>query len=159
MKSNETKVILALDNIRSAQNVGALFRTADAIGVSEVWLIGITPTPIDRFGRMVGAVTKAALGAETLPWQSFSDHKTFIDTIRDLGYVLYIVEQDSRAVDYKTVSVTKPTVVVLGNEVEGIAPALKDVADVILEIPMRGKKESLNVSVAGGVVLYRLLDR
>ncbi len=159
MKSNETKVILALDNIRSAQNVGALFRTADAIGVSEVWLIGITPAPIDRFGRMVGAVTKAALGAETLPWQSFSDHKTFIDTIRDLGYVLYIVEQDSRAVDYKTVSVTKPTVVVLGNEVEGIAPALKDVADVILEIPMRGKKESLNVSVAGGVVLYRLLDR
>ncbi len=160
MKSNDINVILALDNIRSAQNVGALFRSADAIGIKEIWLIGITPAPIDRFGRNVGAIAKAALGAEqTMTWVSFPDYESFLSRCSQQGYSLWVVEQHEQAVDYKKVHIDHPVVIVLGNEVSGVNSLLSEYAEKIIEIPMRGNKESLNVSVAGGIVLFRLLDQ
>ncbi len=160
MKSNTSNLVIALDNIRSAQNVGAIFRTADAIGVSEIWLIGITPAPIDRFGRPVGTIVKSALGAEkTIRWIALPDHQTFIDRCKEEGRLLWIVEQHEQSVDYKTVEIDQPIVLVFGNEVSGVASILSDHAEKTIELPMKGDKESLNVAVAAGIVLYRLLDQ
>ncbi len=155
----DNPVRLMLVDIRSAHNVGALFRTADAIRVEKLYLCGVTPLPIDRFGRAVGAITKTALGAEhTVAWEHVTDTLVCIKALKKEGWDIVAVEQDARAQDYKTYLCNKPTVLLLGEEVGGLTHDLLDGCDAIIEIPMRGKKESLNVSVAAGIVLYRLMD-
>lgn len=152
--------ILLLHNIRSNQNVGSLFRSADAVGIEKLYLGGITPSPIDRFGRPVGAIAKTALGAErTIPWEKIEDTHALIVHLKKQGYQIIAIEQAKKSVDYKKIIPQLPTVFILGNEVDGIAKEIIDLADVVTEIPMQGKKESLNVAVAGGVVLFRMLDR
>ena len=158
MKSSR-HVILLLDNIRSAHNVGSLFRIADTIGVSEIILSGITPCPIDRFDRPVKEIVKTALGAEqTIPWR-YTDRT--IDELGDLkkqGFSIVMLEQASGAVDYKTRTLPEKAVFVVGNEVTGISAEVLALADVVIEIPLQGKKESLNVAVATAIALFRLLD-
>lgn len=155
------KIILVLDNIRSTHNVGAIFRTADAVGVSEIFLLGITPDPIDRFGRKRADIAKAALGAEdTIAWQHFSNAE-FLEKVSDLkheGFQFVAIEQSANSVDYKKVEIGEKAVIVMGAEVEGVNKDFLNVCDFVAEIPMAGDKESLNVSVATGVALYRLLD-
>lgn len=152
------KSILILHDIRSAQNVGSLFRTADAGGISHIYLSAITPQPIDRFGRYRSDIAKTALGAEqAVPWSSYTDIGTLIEELRSAGVQIIAIEQSPRAVDYKTVSVARDTAFVLGNEVGGIPPEILEQVDIIAQIPMRGSKESLNVAVAGGVALFRIL--
>lgn len=149
-----------LHNIRSAHNVGAIFRTADALGVSRIYLSGYTPTPLDRFLRPVKEIAKTALGAElTIPWEYATSPAKFLRVSKKEGYRVVGVELDPRAIDYKTYTPGEHTLIVMGNEVRGLSPSLRAHCDVLLEIPMRGKKESLNVATAFGVALFRLFDK
>lgn len=159
MKSIPGHVLILLD-IRSAQNVGSLFRTCDAVGIEEIYLVGITPTPLDKFGRPVGAIAKTALGAEnTISWKHVASIEALLAELKKEGYTTVAIEQSETAIDYKKVKVVGPTAFIVGNEVEGISKTVLGKMDVVAEIPMNGEKESLNVSVAGGVALFRMLNR
>jgi len=154
------QVDLILHDIRSKQNVGSIFRTADAIGITKIYLTGYTPAPLDRFDRPVQEIAKAALGAEkNIPWEKKKDIRTLLKNLKEQGYTTLAIEQSPKSVDYKKIKPTFPFVCILGNEVTGISQALLDTADYIVEIPMKGKKESLNVSVTAGIALFRLLDK
>ncbi len=153
------KTILILHDIRSAENVGSLFRTADAVGVDHIYLTGITPTPIDRFGRPNQKIIKASLGAEkSIPWKSF-DIYSALKELSTARFQIIGIEQNAISVDYRHVSLGESAAFILGNEVGGIPEDILALCDVIAEIPLRGKKESLNVSVAGGVALFRILGK
>lgn len=153
-------VRILVHNIRSAHNVGAMFRTADAVGVSRVYLSGFTPSPLDRFGRSVKEIAKTALGAElVIPWEYFKEPTAIIMKLKTEGFVVVGIEQDEHAVDYKTYAPSEKTLLLVGSEVEGLSAELRELCDVLCEIPMRGVKESLNVSVAFGVALFRLFDQ
>ncbi len=176
MSKSNPAIHLILDNVRSTHNVGSIFRTADAAGVSQIYCVGTTPSPIDRFGRKRKDVAKVALGAEdTVGWEHIQNEKvtlTLINKLKKEGFQIVAVEQDEKAVDYQTIGVSKKkrnvrgknhsnirkTVFILGNEVGGVSKSLLKVADVIIEIPMKGKKESLNVAVTAGIVLFRLIS-
>lgn len=154
------KIIVLLHNIRSVHNVGAIFRTADAIGVSEILLSGYTPTPLDHFGKVRSDFKKTSLGAELqVPWRKVSSISREILRFKKEGCTVVGVEQDVRALHYRKLKVPEHTVILLGNEVRGLSHALRAACDSLIEIPMRGKKESLNVSVAAGIILYGLFDR
>ncbi len=154
------QAILVLHDIRSAQNVGSLFRTADAVGVSKICLSAITPSPIDRFGRDRSDIAKTALGAEkTIPWEVYGDIVSLIKKYKKEGYYCIAIEQSEKSVDYKQIIPVDKMVFILGNEVGGLSEDILSVADSIAEIPMAGDKESLNVAVAGGVALFRILNR
>ncbi len=159
MSHTSPRTIVILHNIRSTYNVGAIFRTADAAGVSEVILAGYTPTPVDRFGRPRADIKKASLGAEeSVPWKHVESLDECIKELQENGVAVVTVEQSSRAIDYKKYVLTGPTALIFGNEVEGVPKEAVEAADACIHIPMHGMKESLNVSVAAGVVLFRLLD-
>jgi 23S rRNA (guanosine2251-2'-O)-methyltransferase len=151
-------IAVLLHNIRSVHNVGSVFRTSDAAGVSRIFLSGYTPTPVDRFGYARKDLSKVALGAEkTVPWEFEKDPFRIIAKLRGEGWQIVGVEQDKRSIDYRKFRADKPTLFVLGNEVRGISPALRNKCDRLIEIPMRGKKESLNVSVAAGIILFSVV--
>lgn len=148
-------IYLVLHNLRSAENVGAIFRTADAAGVSKIYLSGYTPRPKDQFGRINGKIAKSALGAEiTVPWVGAKNVSRLIGELKEAKVKVVAVEQDKKATDYKKFKLSRPTAFIFGNEVSGLTPSVLGHCDRIIEIPMRGKKESLNVSVAVGVVLF-----
>lgn len=150
---------LLLHNIRSTHNVGAIFRTADATGVEKIYLSGITPAPVDRFGRIRTDIAKAALGAEkTVAWESITndDVEKFIKKNRKEKVKIIALEQSPFSIDYKKIKPSEKNLIILGNEVGGIEKEILELCDEIAEIPMFGKKESLNVSVATGVLLYSL---
>jgi len=152
------KVAVLLHNVRSAHNVGAIFRTADAAGVSKVYLSGYTPQPLDRFGRIQKEIAKTALGAEKfLPWEYQKSPLASISKLRKEGWCIASVEQNSKSVDYRKFKLKQPTLFIFGNEVDGIPQSVLKKCDVIVEIPMRGKKESLNVSVTAGIVLFSIV--
>lgn len=161
MESNALPTpVLILWNIRSNENVGSLFRTADAVGIKKLYLVGITPPPIDRFGRPVNAIAKTALGAErTLSWDHTRDDLALITDLKSKGYTVIAIEQSSTSTDYKKVHSQPLTAFIVGNEVAGLPPSLLSLADTIAEIPMSGTKESLNVAVAGGIALFRMLGK
>ena len=155
-----------LDNVRSAWNVGAIFRTADAFGVRRLHLCGITPTPENP------AVAKTALGADkTVPWTTSKNALTTIRELKAAGTRLWALEQDERAVRTTDFLAPKepgqagkqmkadlgPIVLIVGNEITGVDPALLDLCDQIVYIPMRGQKRSLNVEVAFGICVSQLV--
>ena len=153
------KFYLILHNIRSAQNVGSIFRTADACGISKIFLSGYTPKPIDRFGREVRAINKTALGAEKdIEWEYFNTPNSIFKKIKKEGVEIIAIELDKKSVDYKKIKINKDTAFIFGNEVRGISKSLLNQCDKIAEISMQGKKESLNVAVTAGVVLFRILN-
>ncbi|HTH93102.1 MAG TPA: TrmH family RNA methyltransferase [Candidatus Paceibacterota bacterium] len=161
MKSMENayKRILILPDIRSAQNVGSLFRTADACGIQEIYLVGITPAPTDKFGRANSAIAKTALGAEqTIPWKYIATLAPLLTKLKKENVKTIAIEQSDRSIDYKKVKGSKSVAFILGNEVDGLPKKILDRVDIVAEIPMSGKKESLNVSVAGGIALFRILN-
>lgn len=150
---------LVLHNIRSAHNVGSAFRTADAVGVSKVFLTGYTPTPIDRFGRPEKEVAKVALGAEnSVSWERLANVGVLLVKLKKEGVFIVGVEQMRGAIDYKKIKTRFPCAFVFGNEVKGLSPGVLKRCDVVAEIPMKGRKESLNVSVSIGVALFRILN-
>jgi 23S rRNA (guanosine2251-2'-O)-methyltransferase len=143
-----------LDNVRSAWNVGSMFRTADGFGLRQLHLCGITPTPESR------SVAKTGLGAqETIPWKY---HKNALNTVRQLkenGYFVIALEHDERAIPIEKMNSPKremPVLLIAGNEITGIDPGLLDVCDQIVYLPMRGGKRSFNVSVAFGIAIMFL---
>lgn len=156
-----TGPILILPDIRSAQNVGSLFRTADAVGITHIYIVGYTPTPIDRFGKPQKDIAKTALGAEfNVSWEYVKSLTPLLTKLKKQEYTLIAIEQAKHSVDYKKVNVDREkTVCILGNEVTGLSSSVLKKVDIVAEIPMKGMKESLNVAVAGGIVLFRLLDK
>ncbi|HLP44121.1 MAG TPA: TrmH family RNA methyltransferase [Candidatus Nanoarchaeia archaeon] len=153
------QISVVLHDIRSSHNVGSMFRTADALGIDKIYLSGYTPAPKDKFQRINTEIAKVALGAEqTIPWESVKDVSVLIEKLRLEKNTIIAVEQHADAKDYKDFKVKGATVFIFGNEVEGISEDVLSQCDGFVEIPMRGKKESLNVSVAFGVALARILD-
>lgn len=156
---NNKENILILHNIRSVENVGAIFRTADAAGINKIYLTGYTPAPLDRFGRKRGDMAKSALGAEEfVSWESKKSLPSIISRLRREKFLIIAIEQDKKSVDYKKVQLKNKNVFIAGPEVTGIPKNILNKCDIIAEIPMHGKKESLNVSVALGIALFRILN-
>ncbi|MCX6719042.1 MAG: RNA methyltransferase [Candidatus Taylorbacteria bacterium] len=148
---------LLLDNIRSVHNVGSIFRTAEAAGVVIIYCCGTTPTPLDRFGRKRKDLAKVSLGAEDMVgWEYSKEAVAVIKKLKKEGFQVVSIEQASNSRDYREVKLKKKALIIFGNEVGGVSRSLLDASDAIAEIPMKGKKESLNVSVAAGVVLFRM---
>ena len=153
-------VSLILYHLRSSHNVGAIFRTADAIGVAKIYLIGYTPAPMDQFGRVNKEIAKTASGAEkTIEWEKVEDILELIKKLKEKSCQIVALEQAANSIDYKKAELKKDVAIILGNEVGGIEPEILKQCDVVAEIPMRGGKESLNISVAAGVALFRWLDK
>jgi 23S rRNA (guanosine2251-2'-O)-methyltransferase len=161
------QLILVLDNLRSAHNVGAILRTCDAVGIKEVFACGITPYPavpdddrdpvVKRRNHL--AIAKTALGAEvSIKVEHFSDSISAIAHCLAEGRTIYGLEQAPRSANVMTFKPTFPAALIVGSEVDGLAPDVLAACDRVLEIPQRGRKESLNVAVATGIALYQLLQ-
>lgn len=152
------KNILIINDIRSVTNVGAMFRTADAVGINKIYLTGYTPTPLDRFGRVRKDMAKSALGAENfIPWEFKKNILPLLKKLKEEKYIVIGIEQDKKSVHYKKVKLQNKNVFIVGAEVTGIPKNILKKCDVIAEIPMKGEKESLNVSVACGIALFGIL--
>ncbi len=151
----ESGVVLVLDNIRSAHNVGSAFRTADAFGVDKVYLGGICPVPPSPELR------KVALGAEeVVPFEQVQDVVALVERLKAEGYKAVAVEQTVYSVKLDTFRREPGTkyALVFGNEVAGVQQEVVDACDFSLEIPQQGTKHSLNVSVSVGVILWALVQ-
>ena len=159
-KSIKREIVVILHNIRSLHNVGSIFRTADAAGAKKIYLCGITPKPIDRLGALRKQFTKVSLGAEKyISWDYARDTASVIKKLKQEGWKVFAVEQSKKSIPYYESVIMRhgsKIALVFGNEVRGLPPSILRLADKILEIPMLGRKESLNVSVAAGIVLFSL---
>lgn len=152
--------IAILDNLRSVYNVGSIFRTANAVGIEKIILCGTTPTPLDKKGIRRKDFAKVALGAEdTVIWEYEESVSEVLQKKKEEGCYVIALEQDEKSVDYKTVTVENKENVafVIGPEVDGMLQENLALCDVIAEIPMLGTKESLNVTIAFGIAVYRIL--
>ena len=167
------EISVLLHNVRSSHNVGSIFRTADAAGISKIILSGYTPSPLDRFGRSQKEIAKTALGAElNISWEYIADPAPLMSRLKIAGWKLVGVEQDSRSKNFRGFRAGDKTLYVFGNEVRGLSKGMRNRCDVLLEIPMRGAllrqkshprhsgkgKESLNVAVSVGIVLFSALN-
>lgn len=153
--TNQHKIFVVLDNVRSIHNVGSIFRTADCAGVSKIYICGVTPSPFDRFGRKRPAFHKVALGAEDfIPCEYYKDTQKAVTALKKEGVLIVAVEQADHAINYKDFKPTSDIAFVFGAEVEGVSVEVLKVCDKVIGIPMLGKKESLNVSVTVGVILF-----
>ncbi|MEK7639148.1 MAG: TrmH family RNA methyltransferase [Patescibacteria group bacterium] len=151
---------IILHDIRSAYNVGAIFRSADGAGVSKVFLSGYTPAPIDRFGRVQAEIQKTSLGAsESVPWENVSSLEELIHILQREGVTVVALEQSSRSLSLSDFVAPNDVAYIVGNEVTGVPEEALALVDTIVDIPMLGQKESLNVSVAAGIVLYHDIIR
>ena len=147
-------VSVLLENVRSLYNVGSFFRTMDAAGCERLYLCGISGRPPKR------AITKTALGSEeTVPWVPVTDAASLIDNLRARGHEIAAVETSVQAVDLFDWQPVFPVCLLFGHEVEGLSPDLLARCDTHVRIPMLGRKHSLNVATAGGVVIYELLRK
>jgi 23S rRNA (guanosine2251-2'-O)-methyltransferase len=147
-------VTVLLDNVRSMYNVGAFFRTADAAAIEALLLCGITGYPPKN------AISKTALGADShVPWHHSEDPVPLAMELRDRGYEIAAVETSVHSVDLFDWKPRFPVCMIFGHEVDGIGRQLLDVCDTHVRIPMLGRKHSLNVATAGGVVIYELLRK
>ena len=147
-------VQVVLHDVRSLYNVGAFFRTADAVGLECLCLSGITARPPRR------EIAKTALGAEDhVRWEDWDDPSAGIEAIRERGYEVAAIETSATAVDLFDWRPRFPVVLLFGHETDGLDPALQARCDIEVRLPMRGIKHSLNVATAGGVVLYELLRK
>ena len=147
-------VVLMLDNVRSLQNVGAMFRTADAFGIESLALCGITGCPPHR------ELHNAALGAEdSVAWHYFASAEESLTHFRTQGYKILVLEQCEGGVLLHQVArnITEKWVLVVGNEVEGVTQSVASAADLCVEIPQCGTKHSLNVATAAGILLWEWL--
>ena len=140
----------------------SIFRTADAAGVEKIYLCGITPAPVDNFGKLRPQLTKVSLGAEkTVEWERAKSTTKVLDELKKNGYKIFAVEQNKKSVPYHKVRIRPKdkAVLILGSEVKGLPASVLNRADKVLEILMTGKKESLNVAVAFGIVAFGLKHR
>lgn len=157
------KLFLILDNVRSAFNVGSIFRLADAVK-AEVILCGICPTPGAKPGKAdvarVDKVSKTALGAEAnVKWRYFDSVTKALEHVKKRipGISIYSVEVSPEAKDIYKTDFPKSLALVFGHEITGVSNNAKKLSDKIVKIPMRGKKRSLNVAMAAGIVSYEVI--
>jgi 23S rRNA (guanosine2251-2'-O)-methyltransferase len=152
--SHADNLVVLVDNVRSAWNVGSILRSADGFGFSHAYLCGITPTPEQE------AVQKTSLGAEDfVTWSHHKDAVKLVKGLRLEGWKIVGLEEDKRAIALKQFATSadqQPIVLIIGNEVTGVDPGLLKLCDEILYIPMHGQKRSFNVAVAFGVAAYTL---
>lgn len=153
-QAEKNRIIVLLDNIRSAYNVGSIFRTADAFLIECIFICGYTPPPTHR------SVHKTALGAiDTVDWMQFEDIKEAINQLKQNDYAVYAIEQAEQSTSLEKFKLpsNKKIAVVFGNEVTGVQDPVMLQTDGCIEIPQHGMKHSLNVSVAAGIVLWKLV--
>lgn len=152
------KLAVALINIRSIENVGSIFRTADGAGAEKIYLCGITPTPLDRLGKSRADLAKVALGAEqTVAWERAEDSLKLIKKLKKEGWRICAVEQAKNSKSFRKLPRSGKILLLMGEEVNGLPKNILKICDGIYEIPMRGQKESLNVAVAFGVAVYSIV--
>lgn len=163
--------IAVIDNLRSVYNVGSIFRTVNAAGIEKIILCGTTPTPLDKYGDKRSDFAKVALGAEDVViWEYKESVGEVLKSLKEEGCYIIAIEQDEKSVDYKTIelgernnltsrlrSSGRDVAFVIGPEVDGMSKENLELCDVIAEIPMLGTKESLNVTIAFGIAVYRIL--
>lgn len=150
-----------LYNIRSVHNVGSIFRTADGAGFTKIYLTGITPSPLDRFGSVRPDFGKVALGAEKgIAWEKKTSAAVLLRNLQKEGYRIFALEQSPKAENiFRRRGRALPKIALMvGEETKGIPSSILALADKILEIPMYGRKESLNVAVAFGIAAYALAE-
>jgi|TARA_B110000879_G_scaffold36803_1_gene51172 tRNA G18 (ribose-2'-O)-methylase SpoU len=149
-------VVVVLDNIRSAFNIGSIFRTADALAIESVYLCGITATPPHR------EIYKTALGAsESVDWKYFQNTMDSISALKKNGFIILSLEQveDSLMLDNFISTKDSKYALVIGNEVDGVMQEVIDSSDVCIEIPQYGTKHSYNVSVSAGIALWDIIGK
>jgi len=156
------ELFLILHDIRSAYNVGAIFRTADGAGVSKIYLSGYTPIPSDENKshktQADKMIEKTALGAEkSIPWEKCEDLEKLLEKLKKDKINIVALEKNDGATDIKKYKTKFPMALILGNEVKGVPLDILQKCDAVVSIPMRGQKESLNVSVAAGIAMYEIL--
>lgn len=140
------------DNIRSLENIGSIFRTADALAVNKIFLCGICGTPPNQ------KISKTALGAEkTILWEYAKQTGRVIDKLKKEKVQIVALEQDKNAINFFKFKPNFPMALILGNEVKGVSKTILKKCDKVIELPMSGQKESLNVSVAFGVAGYQII--
>lgn len=149
--SMNREIVVVLPDIRSTHNTGSFFRTGDAAGISKIIMCGITATPPHPH------LMKVSLGSEdAVPWEYIEDVEIAISQLQRDGFQCIGVEQTKKSVDYRAAEYGEKIALFFGNEVDGLPQLVIDQMDVIIELPMKGMKESLNVSVAGGILLYHV---
>jgi tRNA G18 (ribose-2'-O)-methylase SpoU len=151
--SNKTPLIIILDNIRSLNNIGAVFRTSDAFLIKKIYLCGITATPPHK------DIQKTALGAtDSVSWEYAQNTIEVVDKLRSEGVFIASIEQAENAISLSDFSLTKETTyaVIFGNEVKGVSQEVVYKSDAVIEIPQHGTKHSLNISVSAGIVIWDL---
>lgn len=157
--------MLVIHNVRSANNVGSMFRSADGLKVEKIYLTGYSPYPKSNNDKRLPHVSqkvarqinKTALGAEkTVAWEYSAEIDKTLKRLRDEGFMIAALEQTKNAVDLSDYKPLKSIAVVVGNEVSGLEHEVIEQCDLCLQIPMLGKKESLNVSIAAAICLYHL---
>jgi tRNA G18 (ribose-2'-O)-methylase SpoU len=143
------EVVVILDNIRSTFNVGSVLRTGDGAGIKKLYLAGITPTPAHP------KIKKTALGAENyLEWEHVSNTLDLIQKLKQNGFKIISIEQTPSAQNYKEVELVGKIAFIFGNEISGVNPEILEASDLHLELPMKGQKNSLNISTTVGIILY-----
>lgn len=152
---------LILHNVRSALNVGAIFRTADGCGVNHIYLTGYTPTPPDGSRPFTTKperkLIKTALGAhEFVSWSKVENVNDVFDDLKNKDFQIVALEQGEGSIDYQDFKPGSSLALVLGNEPEGIDEETLAKCDIMIDIPMKGQKKSLNVSVAAGIAMYEI---
>jgi len=147
------KFIVICDSIRSLHNVGSVFRTGDGVGVDKIYLCGITGHPdVPKAERKI---SKVALGAQDfIEWEYVKQSWRLVERLKKEGYQIVSLEQTSKSINYTKFKPKFPLALIIGNEGKGVKKSLLSRSDKIIDIPMRGQKESLNVSVAFGIAAY-----
>lgn len=152
--AEKTPLIVVLDNIRSLNNIGSVFRTSDAFLIEKVYLCGITAKPPHR------DIQKTALGAtETVEWEHQENTLDVIEKLKTNGFQIASIEQAENSVTLNEFKPSRKTAIVFGNEVMGVDQSVIDKSDVVIEIPQYGTKHSLNISVSAGVVIWDLFNK
>lgn len=159
------EIVVIAHNIRSTHNVGAIFRTSEGFGISKIIVSGYTPYPVTSNDprlphisrKLTDQIHKTALGAEAIVPFEYCEVPDF-ENLRAAGFTIVGLEQDARSVMLPDYKAPKKIALLLGEEVAGIETNLRDQCDELIEIPMRGQKESFNVSVAAGIALYALAN-
>lgn len=159
------RLVLVIHNVRSALNVGSMLRTADGLGVSEVYLTGYSPYPEARDDARLphqrrhttAQIHKAALGAEfSVDWHHVPDVKECLGELSRTGYLLVALEQTANSIDLNQFKPPEDVALIVGNEVSGLEKSVIKLVDQTVQIPMSGQKESFNVAIASGIALYHL---
>ncbi|WP_321279421.1 RNA methyltransferase [Marinifilum fragile] len=154
--SDKTPIIIVLDNVRSLNNIGSVFRTSDALLIEAVYLCGITATPPHR------ELHKTALGAEdSVQWEYFKNTEDAVAKLKENGFDVYSVEQAENSISLENfeIDASKKYALIFGNEVKGVQQKIVDASDGCIEIPQFGTKHSFNISVSCGIVLWDLFSK